>query len=210
MFGPRAREVSSAISCPGLRDDPPGFRLEQRKSTPPRIGRALHERACDEREGNWLRLLVLSNCSTCVLWYFGSVLVMVTMWGFYSTAPAAGLMFLLKALAQMATGQSLHQINKALKACLSSGTATNSAKPVELMERGEGAEGDARTCWESYLYFEYNNTLTLRHTLFPCAPCFSCTLIPCASWPAFRGVCVCYFLVLHFVYCVIHSRWLGL
>jgi hypothetical protein len=111
-----------------------------------RISRALHERACDERElgiGVWWRLLVLSNCATCVLWYFGSVLVMVTMWGFYSAAPAAGVMFLLMALAQMTTGLSLHQINKALKAYFSSGAATNSAEPVELMERGGGAGGDA-------------------------------------------------------------------
>jgi hypothetical protein len=89
-------------------------------------------------------------------------------------------MFLLMALAQMATGLSLHQINKALKADFNSGAATNSAELVELIERGGGA-GTPRANVLGVLPL-------LLSTIIP-LPCD----IPCAPVPTGRLAeeCVC-------------------
>jgi hypothetical protein len=72
----------------------------------------------------WRQTLVLASGAICVLWYLGSVLVMVAMWGVDAAAPAAGGMFILGALAQICVGLSLYKINSALKAHFSGGERT--------------------------------------------------------------------------------------
>ena len=81
----------------------------------------------------WRRTLVLASASICVLWYLGSGLVMLAAWGVDAAAPAAGITFVLCALAQMCVGLSFHKINRALKTHFSGGECT------ELETRGTGS-----------------------------------------------------------------------
>lgn len=87
--------------------------------------------------GWWRNTLVRLSAAICVLWYLGSAAVMLAVWGVAPAAPAAGVIFILCAQAQMCVGLSFHKINSALKTHFAGGECT------ELKTRGGGEESVA-------------------------------------------------------------------
>ena len=84
--------------------------------------------------GWWRNTLVRLSAAICVLWYLGSAAVILAVWGVAPAAPAAGVIFVLCAQAQMCVGLSFHKINSALKMHFAGGFCK------ELKTRGGGEE----------------------------------------------------------------------